>query len=262
MTGYYDNVIFNLTMMGLIFFGGIGFLVISDLLQVRKKIKKQLNIHSKLVLVTSVLLIIFGAIGFYVLEYNHALTNYGEGTKWLVSSFHSVSARTAGFNTVDLVNLSMSALLVLCLLMFIGASPGSTGAGIKTTTFAVLVLWLVATLKNKKHPEYQDRRISRESLEKALLLFFTSILVIFFFIFAITLFDDLPLINVIFEVFSAFGTVGLSTGITPELSYPSKFLISLLMYIGRLTPIAFLTVISSRKRPENVQLLEESVAIG
>lgn len=261
-SNYSSNIILNFTIMALIFFGGIGFLVISDIINVRKKRKKFLNLHSQIVLTTSIVLIFLGAIGFYMLEYHNSLANYEDSTKWMISTFQSVSARTAGFSTIDLANLSMSALLIMCLLMFIGASPGSTGAGIKTTTFAILVLWLVAAVKNKKDPEVFDRRISRDSVDKALLLFFTSVIVIFVFVFLITLFDDLPLVKIIFEAFSAFGTVGLTTGITPDLSYPSKFLISLLMFIGRLTPIAFLTVISSRRSHEKLQLLEESVAVG
>ena len=198
-------------------------------------------------------MIFLGAVGFYALEHSNLLKQYDEGTKWMASSFISVSSRTAGFTTVDLASLSISALLVLCLLMFIGASPGSTGAGIKTTTFAVLILWLVATIKNKKEPEVFDRRISRDTVEKALLLFFTSVLVIAIIIFGMTLFDDKPLSKMTFEAFSAFGTVGLTTGITPDLSFGSKFLLCLLM---------FLTVIAYGKRKDNIHLLEENVAIG
>lgn len=261
-TSYTSNVIFNFTIMALVFFGGIGFLVISDIINVRKKRKRFLTLHSQIVLTTSVLLIVLGAIGFYVLEYNNVLNQYDDSTKWIASTFTSVSSRTAGFTTLDLASLSMSALLVLCLLMFIGASPGSTGSGIKTTTFAVLILWLVATVKNKKEPEAFGRRISRDTVEKALLLFFTSVIVIFLIIFGMTLFDDKPLDKLTFEAFSAFGTVGLTTGITPELSVASKFLLCLLMFVGRLTPVTFLTVIAYGKRKDNVHLLEENVAIG
>ncbi|MBS3172516.1 TrkH family potassium uptake protein [Candidatus Woesearchaeota archaeon] len=262
LTGYTGNVIFNFTIMALIFFGGIGFLVISDIINVRKKRKRFLTLHSELVLTTSIILIFLGAVGFYALEHSNLLKQYDEGTKWMASSFISVSSRTAGFTTVDLASLSISALLVLCLLMFIGASPGSTGAGIKTTTFAVLILWLVATIKNKKEPEVFDRRISRDTVEKALLLFFTSVLVIAIIIFGMTLFDDKPLSKMTFEAFSAFGTVGLTTGITPDLSFGSKFLLCLLMFIGRLTTVTFLTVIAYGKRKDNIHLLEENVAIG
>lgn len=261
LTGYASHAGVNFTIMALIFFGGIGFIVISDLIQVVRGRKKGLSLHSKIALITSLVLIVVGAIGFFAFEANDSLASYSSGEKGMISLFHSVSARTAGFNTIDLGGISISSLLLLCLLMFIGASPGSTGSGIKTTTFAILVIWLVCTLRNRDHPEAFKRRINHETLNKAFVLFFSSIAVVFLTIFAVSIFDNFELHKIIFECFSAFGTVGLTTGITPHLSTASKIFISILMFVGRLTPLALIAILT-KKRKEKIDFVEEPVSVG
>jgi len=261
LTGYYSNSLVNFTIMGLIFFGGIGFIVISDLLQVIRKKKRSLGLHSKIVLTTSLILILIGAIGFYAFEANNSMRGYGFGDKGLISLFQSVSSRTAGYNTIDLSGISIPSVLILCMLMFIGASPGSTGSGIKTTTFAVLVLWLICTLKNRENPEAFKRRISHETLNRAFVLFFSSIATVFIIIFMVSIFDNFEFHKIMFECFSAFGTVGLTMGITPYLSAASKVCIMLLMFIGRLTPLALIAILAKR-RMEKINFLEEPVSVG
>lgn len=260
-TEYHFNIPINFTIMGLIFFGGIGFIVISDIIQVLRGTKKSLTLHSKIVITTSLCLIIFGAIGFYIFETNNSMKDYGVADKGLISTFHSVSSRTAGFNTLDLSKLAIPTVLILCVLMFIGASPGSTGSGIKTTTFAILVLWLISIIRNREHPEAFNRRISNETLNKALLLFFSSIATIFIIVFLLSIFESFPLHKIIFECFSAFGTVGLTTGITPYLSTASKICLTILMYIGRLTPLTLLVLLTRRKK-KKIEFLEEPVSVG
>ncbi|MBI2151926.1 hypothetical protein HYU21_04330 [Candidatus Woesearchaeota archaeon] len=259
---YSTNIILNLVIMMLIFCGGIGFIVISDVWGVVIRLKKKFSLHTKIVLTTSLFLIIFGALSFYYLESQGVLSVYDSTLdKGIVSTFQSVTSRTAGFATIDFGKVSTATVLLITLLMFVGASPGSTGSGIKTTTFAVIVLFIFAALKNKDMPEAFGRRIARESLEKALLLFILSLVVIFFFIVFISIVEPFSLSQIVFEAFSAFGTVGLSTGITPHLTSASKLALILLMFIGRLTPLT-LVVWISRNQKKNVELLEEYVSIG
>jgi len=260
-TEYNFNFILNFAIAGLIFLGGIGFLVISDILQVLRKEKKGLALHSKIVLTTSLILIVLGAAGFYFFENNNTLDGYSPANKAMISVFQSISARTAGFNTVPLDNLTTPTLLLLCFLMFVGASPGGTGAGIKTSTFAVLVLWFFSSLSNKDEPEIFGRRINYNTLNRSLLLFFSSVVVIWLFIFLLIAFEPFKLSQIIFEVFSAFGTVGLTTGITPFLTSFSKCALVVLMFIGRLTPLALITLLMRKDKPK-ISYPEESVAVG
>ncbi len=261
LTEYSSSSLVNFTIMGLIFFGGIGFIVISDLLQVVRKKKRSLGLHSKIVLTTSLILILIGAIGFYTFEANNSMKGYSFWDKGLISLFQSVSSRTAGYNTLDLSGISLPTVLIFCMLMFIGASPGSTGSGIKTTTFAILIIWLVSTLKNREHPEAFKRRINHETLNKSFVLFFSSIASVFIIIFLVSIFDNFELHKIMFECFSAFGTVGLTMGITPYLSAASKVCIILLMFIGRLTPLALIAILT-KKRREKITFLEEPVSVG
>ena len=260
-TDYASNFWLNATIMALIFFGGIGFIVISDGLQVLRKGKRELTLHSKVVIITSIILILVGAFGFFMLEKNNALENYDSGTKVLASFFQSVSARTAGFNTVDLSKISTTTIILLSFLMFIGASPGGTGSGIKTTTFAILILWVVSAIKNKESTEVLNRRINPETLQKALLMFFLSVITIILATFILSIFETFSLQKIVFEVCSAFGTVGLTTGITPYLTSGSKITLTLLMFIGRMTPLALLSLISKRTR-DKIRFPEEQVAVG
>ncbi|MBI4151911.1 Trk family potassium uptake protein [Candidatus Woesearchaeota archaeon] len=261
-TPYATAPLFNITIMALIFLGGIGVIVISDLLAIANDMKKKMSLHTKIVLVTSGSLIVLGAVGFFALEQNGLLEKYDSPFDTsLISLFHSVSARTAGFSTVDLGNASTATLLFFSSLMFVGASPGSSGGGIKTTTFSLLVLFVFYSLRNKPQPEAFGRKISRESVEKALQLFLLSIAVIFFFILFLSILEDYPLQKIIFETFSAFGTVGLTTGIIPTFSSASKCALAVLMFIGRLTPLTLLFWISIHHRSK-VDLLEEHVSVG
>jgi len=261
-TAYPAHLLLNIIVMLLIFFGGIGVLVISDIFAVATRVRRIFTVHTKIVVLTSLLLIFFGAFFFYALESNGVMREYDSfGDKALVSLFQSVTARTAGFATIDFSQVSMATLLLITGLMFIGASPGSTGAGIKTTTFAVLVLFIAGAFRNKEQPEAFGRKISRESIEKAFLLLTLALGVVALFVFLLSLWEPFPLQRIVFEVVSAFGTVGLSTGITPLLTSASKFALVIVMFIGRLTPLTLLYWLSSKKK-SHVELLEESVAIG
>ena len=264
LTEYVSNPLVSIVIMILIVAGGLGFFVISDLISFATGVKRTgFSLHTKIVLSTSLILIIAGAIFIYSFESNNRDTIYplDFGDKVLASTFHSVSARTAGFNTLDMGKLTIPTLLILIILMFIGASPGGTGGGVKTTTFSIAVLSFFALLKQKEGAEAFNRRISTEAVEKSFILIMFSLLIVFSATLIMTYVDDFPLHKILFETFSAFGTVGLSTGITAQLSDLSKWVIMILMYIGRIGPLTLISMITWAHRSK-VNYLEEQVTVG
>ena len=247
---YRDDVLLNLTTCGLIIFGGIGFLVILDVLRNRFRFLK-LALHSKVVISTSIFLIIAGTL---ILKCTDDVT-------WLGAFFHSVSARTAGFSTYPLGTFSNAGLFALTILMFIGASPGSTGGGIKTSTFFTLVQSMRSAL-NKKHFGAFRRSLSKETLSKAYLITLLSLCVVCTGTFVLCILEPhLSLMQLLFEVTSAFGTVGLSTGITPNLCDASKLVVTLIMFIGRLGALTMITIWINRPE-QQARYTEESITIG
>ena len=247
---YRDDVLLNLTTCGLIIFGGIGFLVILDVLRNRFRFRK-LALHSKVVISTSMFLIIAGTL---ILKCTDDVT-------WLGAFFHSVSARTAGFSTYPLGTFSNAGLFALTTLMFIGASPGSTGGGIKTSTFFTLVQSMRSAL-NKKHFGAFRRSLSKETLSKAYLITLLSLCVVCTGTFVLCILEPhLSLMQLLFEVTSAFGTVGLSTGITPNLCDASKLVVTLIMFIGRLGALTMITIWINRPE-QQARYTEESITIG
>ena len=247
---YRDDVLLNLTTCGLIIFGGIGFLVILDVLRNRFRFQK-LALHSKVVISTSIFLIIAGTL---ILKCTDDVT-------WLGAFFHSVSARTAGFSTYPLGTFSNAGLFALTILMFIGASPGSTGGGIKTSTFFTLVQSMRSAL-NKKHFGAFRRSLSKETLSKAYLITLLSLCVVCTGTFVLCILEPhLSLMQLLFEVTSAFGTVGLSTGITPNLCDASKLVVTLIMFIGRLGALTMITIWINRPE-QQARYTEESITIG
>ena len=247
---YRDDVLLNLTTCGLIIFGGIGFLVILDVLRNRFRFRK-LALHSKVVISTSIFLIIAGTL---ILKCTDDVT-------WLGAFFHSVSARTAGFSTYPLGTFSNAGLFALTILMFIGASPGSTGGGIKTSTFFTLVQSMRSAL-NKKHFGAFRRSLSKETLSKAYLITLLSLCVVCTGTFVLCILEShLSLMQLLFEVTSAFGTVGLSTGITPNLCDASKLVVTLIMFIGRLGALTMITIWINRPE-QQARYTEESITIG
>lgn len=247
---YQDNVMLNLVTCGLIFFGGIGFLVIREMWT--KKLKwKRFSMHTKVVLSVSVSLIIIGTI----------LIKLTEDVSLIGAFFHSVSARTAGFSTYPLGKFSRAGLLVITVLMFIGASPGSTGGGIKTSTLFVLIEGIKSSATNKQEKAFKYS-IPKDAFKKASVITLLALTVVIVSTYLMILMDpSISLMDAIFECTSAFGTVGLSTGITPGLSVGSKILSIIVMFIGRLGPltIASLWYFS---RGENVKFPEGNIAIG
>lgn len=228
---YRDDLLLNLVTCGLIFFGGIGFLVIREVWQKRFCWRK-LSMHSRVVISVSVVLIVVGAL----------LIKLTEDVTWLGAFFHSVSARTAGFSTYPLGEFNDTGLLVLAVLMFIGASPGSTGGGIKTSTFFALIQGIKSAATNKSEKAFRFA-VPRDAFRKASVITLLALCVVIVGTYLMLIFDpQVTSMQALFEVVSAFGTVGLSTGITPGLSDASKLLSIFIMYVGRLGPLTIATL--------------------
>jgi trk system potassium uptake protein TrkH len=261
---YAFNFNVNLAITGLIIFGGLGFSVIVDLFNhaVKKNTRYSLTLHTKIAVATTVFLLIFGTIAFYISEYNHTMKGFGIYQRLITSWFQSVTCRTAGFNTVDESQISHATSLVSIILMFIGASPGSTGGGVKTSTFAILLLSIFAMIKGQTDLTIFKRKIGSQSIRESTSLITLSMIFVFIIVFLILMIDPFTLEQTMFEAVSAFGTVGLSMGITPSLNSMSKFLIVLLMYIGRVGPLTVIFALSQRKKVLNFTLAEEKISIG
>lgn len=247
---YQDDLLLNLVTCGLIFFGGIGFLVIREVWQKRFCWRK-LSMHSRVVISVSVVLIVVGAL----------LIKLTEDVTWLGAFFHSVSARTAGFSTYPLGEFNDTGLLVLAVLMFIGASPGSTGGGIKTSTLFALIQGIKAAATNRSEKGFRYA-LPVGTFRKAAVITLLALSVVIVGTFLMLIMDsDVTMMQALFEVTSAFGTVGLSTGITTTLSDGSKLLSILIMYIGRLGPLTIATLWHFA-RGERANYPDGNIAIG
>lgn len=264
LSSYVGDYIINIGITGLIILGGLGFNVIIDLHHFifRKSKVRKLALHSKIVLLVTALLLVGGAIIFFLVEYHGIMKGLSIKEKLLASWFNSVSARTAGFNVIDIGSLSKASLLITMFLMFIGASPGSTGGGIKTTTFAVLVLSIIGMFKGTRDLSIFNRRIPNSNSREATSLVVLSATIIFIVLFFLLLLEPFSFENLMFEAVSAFGTAGLSTGITPMLSTLGKLLIILLMYVGRIGPLTLIYAFAVRQGTVNLSYAEEKIAIG
>ncbi len=248
---YQSNILLNLVTSGLIIFGGIGFLVIKEIWN-KKGNWKKFSMHTKVVLSVSFILIVIGTVLIKLTEGN---------ITWLGAFFHSVSSRTAGFSTYPLGTFKQATLLVIIVLMFIGASPGSTGGGIKTSTFLVLIKGIKASTTNKEEKAFKYS-IPKEMFRKASIITILAITVVILSTFFITIFDpNVSLMDALFEMTSAFGTVGLSTGITTKLSIGSKIISIIVMFIGRLGPLTIASLWYFARK-ENIRYPEGNIVIG
>ncbi|RAU82359.1 TrkH family potassium uptake protein [Pontibacter arcticus] len=259
----------HITVAFLIIFGGLGFPTIIDVfspkaMRVRMKTPwKNWKLLSRIAIYTSAALIILGTIGFFLLEYNNTLAGLNFSEALVTSFFQSVVTRTAGFNTVDISVLNTPTLLLFIVLMFIGASPGSTGGGIKTTTFVVLLLAVSATLRNKRHLEIGNRTIPHSVAYKAFTVFTFAVFVNILFLFILSISDPkFTIIQLAVEQVSAFATVGLSTGITAGLSDVGKTVIILSMYLGRVGTLTLAFALSTRAASTAYKYPETNLPVG
>ena len=250
----------------LILLGGLGFIVLKELEYLFFRGGKVINltVHSKVVLVTNFGLVFLVALYIFFGEYLNGLVSYGLWEKIQISVFQSITTRTAGFNTIALDNLHSHTLYLMSLIMFIGASPGSTGGGIKTTTFAILFQSVKATLRGKDRVEFFDRSVSNGMVVRAIAIIVISLIMVSFFILVMMRVEpEHGFLAIFFEVVSAFATVGLTLGITPFLSVTGKLLISILMIVGRVGPLTLaLAIGQKRKDAGNIKLPEGRIMIG
>lgn len=258
--------IISLTVAFLIIFGGIGFSVMKDIVTTFKSKRsfRNLSVHTKIVLSVNTLLLAFGTIYLFFGEFLHAFESMSMWERFQVSFFQSVTPRTAGFNTINLNALHPHSLYMLIILMFIGASPGSTGGGVKTTTFAVLLQSVTATLRGKFDVELFERRIPAATVVKSIAIFIISLIIVSVgVLIMMRLEPDKSFLAIFFEVTSAFGTVGLSLGITPFLTMLGKFTMVVMMFVGRVGPLTLVLAIGSRAvTASNVEYPEGKVLIG
>lgn len=262
MTGVADQWYVNIVLMLLIFIGGLGFFVWHDIGRKRFRFRN-LNLQSKMVLSISVGLVVLGAVGIFLFENHHEMfQGMSLGEKLLASMFQSVSARTAGFNTTDLSIMTESGKFLMISLMFIGGSTGSTAGGIKTTTFWVLCISILATFGRKKNVEAFGRRMEEGITRTASCVFMTYLLLTSASSVLIAAVEGVPLLTAMFESVSAMATVGLSFGLTPEVSMFSKLLLTFLMLCGRVGSITMLLAFSSEKRVTTSRLPLEKIQVG
>lgn len=276
LVGFRNDPIVNLTIMALIILGGIGFLVIKELQEIRRRIRRgqrwRLSLHSKLVLLTSTLLIVVGWMMILALELgNGTFRNASLSEALWVTLFQSVTTRTAGFNTIDLNALGVPTIFLMIVLMFIGASPGSTGGGVKTTSLALFLAALYSRLKGYRVTSVFKRTIPDETVNKTFTLFLLAALWIGLMTFFLLLSEVSGatgsqthgvMLDYLFEVVSAFGTVGLSLGVTSKLTTVGKLLITMLMFVGRVGLLTFAFVVVKQAGRDGTVYAEENIMIG
>lgn len=270
LVGFQGNAYVLLVISGLIIAGGLGFIVWQDLMAFRKT--KKLSLHSKLALTVSISLLIFGTIVFYISESGgrFIVNDTSPINRFANMLFMSVTARTAGYFSVDYGNVSQAGILFTIVLMFIGGTSGSTAGGLKTTTFGVLLIQTISMLKGRVHAEAFHRTIRPSVVSRALTLFFITLTLCIAVTMVMSVTEVLPRFRgieyLLFETFSAFGTVGLTMGLTPSLSLMGKLLIIALMYIGRvgILTVGFSLTMRLMKKANggHYKLPEESVIIG
>lgn len=262
LTYHADDVVVNITVMALITIGGIGFFVWDDICKNGINFKKY-ALHTKIVLTVSAILTFVGALLFLVFERNHTNAGLGFGQSILNSFFDSVTARTAGFNTTDTAALSSASKMLTVFLMFIGGSPGSTAGGMKTTTLAVIAISTFNGIRRRQSKGIFGRRLEDDAIHKASSVAFTNITLALTGIILICAFQPLlGVSDVIFEVTSAIGTVGMTAGITRDLVAASRIIIIFLMYCGRVGSISFALALMEPRTSPPVKNPKEKITIG
>ena len=257
LTGYSGNILINLVIMLLIITGGIGFLTWDDIYTNKLNFKRY-RMQSKIILMTTACLILFPTVFFYICD----LTNLPMEKRLLAAAFQSVTTRTAGFNTINISEMSEASKAVMILLMLIGGSPGSTAGGMKTTTFSVLILNAIATFRSQENAGAFGRRLEYHVIKNA-----ATIAMLYFALFfgggiAISVYEGLPLLDCLYEAASAVGTVGLTLGITPELHIFSQVVLIILMYLGRVGGLTLIYAVFSGRNKGNAKLPLEKITVG
>lgn len=268
----YNTEPYLLMVLGLlVVLGGLGSIVISDIIGLPNgKRKQRFSLHSKMVLITTLVLLVLGTVLFYFFEGQNDATmgNMSVSNRWANSLFQSITPRTAGFAAVAQGKLTNASFLLSMVLMFIGASPASTGGGIKTTTFVVLLMTLFAVMSGRKDVQFRERRLSWELVRRAMAIAMVFLFLLMVGIIAIAAIEsggpgDRTLMDIAYDVVSALCTVGLSTGITPSLSAASQLILIMLMYFGRVGPMTILlALVKEHTANASIRMPEERVMIG
>lgn len=252
MEPYQTNFIVNIAIMGTIVVGGFGFFEILDLLRSIKR-RRSPQLHTKFILTVTAVLIFGGAVLYFIFERSGVLNGYPLHEKVLISFFQSITTRTAGFASFDQSRLRASSLILTLLLMFIGGSPASTAGGIKNSTMGVLVVSVYSYLRGHNDINIMHKRISDDLLKRAITIFMMTLLIILVSFMILSFSEDhLAGRDIIFEIMSAMGTVGLSTGITSSLTSIGKMIIIVIMFIGRVGTLSFITLIAVRKHKDDL----------
>lgn len=274
---YVGDPIINITTVLLIIVSGIGFSVWQDLISNGRRIRRReipnkwwftrLRLHSKLAIVTTLILLIGGTVCIFLMERNNPATlgNLSTGEKWMAAFFHSTSTRTAGFATVSQSGLYTQSKFLSCILMFIGGSPGGTAGGVKTTTVAMVVLTCLSVFRGGEQVECFGRRLSGKNIRMGFAVIMTAVTVLFAGTIAITVFDpQVPFIDILYEAFSAVGTVGLTADLTPTLSSASHMVLIVMMYIGRIGSISLALLFGGMSKPKERarELPEQRIMVG
>lgn len=264
LTGFVDDPIVNLTIGGLIIFGGLGFSVILDIFHTDSY--KRWSLHSKLVVAMTISLLVIGMLFFFVVEYKNpeTLGSLDGSGKIFASFFQSVTSRTAGFNTIDQAALRDTSKLMTILLMFIGASPASTGGGIKTVTAVVIFLMTVSVIKGKEDIEVSKKRIPRDIVDRALAIALINLSILITGTMILSITESHSFIDMMFQIGSALGTVGLASFENSTLHGISKVVIMIIMFIGRVGSLTLTTAIAKRQSRalEGIKYPEERVMVG
>ncbi|MBW4837907.1 MAG: Trk family potassium uptake protein, partial [Paenibacillaceae bacterium] len=262
LTKYVADPIVNFVAMFLIVSGGLGFIVLSDLVEFRKR--RKLSLHSKVVLSMTSALIVIGALVIFIFEFTNSrtLSPLGWGGKIWGSFFQSVTPRTAGANTLDIGALRQATQFFMIILMFIGASPSSTGGGIKTTTFTMLVGAVGSMIRGRTDLVLFRYRMAEERVFKALTITLLALFLVVAVAMVLSTTEDASFLSILFETTSAFGTVGLSMGLTDDLTAFGKIVISLTMFAGRLGPLTLAYAIGPKKGKELYRHPEGKIIIG
>lgn len=262
ITHYVADPVVTLTISFLIILGGLGFGVITDVIE--EKRFSQFVLHTKLVLVTTAVLILGGTLVLYVLEFANpkTLQPLSIQGKILAAYFQAVTPRTAGYNSINIADMTKASQFLIILLMFIGASPGSTGGGIKTTTFASIMLGVWAVITGQEQAGTFERRLPKEQVIKAMSIAFIAFLLVTVVAMILSITESADFLTIIFETTSAFGTVGLTMGLTPNLTAVGRILIILTMFAGRVGPLTLAFAIALKAQKSAFKYPEEKILIG
>ena len=261
LTHVYNDPLINFTVIGLILVGGLGFVVWDDIVANKLRFRKY-SLHSKVVIIMLGILTGIGTVLFLIFEHNNLFAGMSPGQMFMSALFAAVTPRTAGFNTTDLATMTQGGKLLTCLLMFIGGNSGSTAGGIKTTTVVVMFAYILSNLTRSTGVHIMKRRIGDENIKMTSMVFGLNTGLIIVALLIISGIQRLPMDNLLLEVFSAMGTVGLSAGLTRAMLPASRIVLMLLMFAGRVGTVTFAVSLRGNKRQPYIKYPEEKINVG